>query len=100
MKIITVDAGKFNGKGMMDNERMLIRTKLQKVDNQIFTDNSNSFKVNWKGVDYLLGDCFTKRGVRLLLPFSEYRFRCRLIEYGDGLEEYAFMGLALLYIFK
>lgn len=56
MKIITVDAGKFNTKAMTDNKTHIIRTKLEEADSTIYTNNSKTHHIKWNENYYLLGD--------------------------------------------
>lgn len=56
MKIITVDAGKYNTKALVNMDNIIFRTKFQEVDNAIFNEKTNAYHVQWKGNNYLIGD--------------------------------------------
>lgn len=53
---ITVDAGKFQTKGLLQNQGIRFRTKIEKIENSIDTKNNNDFYLRWEGEDYLLGE--------------------------------------------
>jgi len=56
MKIITVDAGKYNTKGIVDGKQIIFRTKMEEVDNSVYSDRINTFHIHWENKNYLLGD--------------------------------------------
>lgn len=56
MNIITVDAGKFQGKGLLNSNGRSFRTKMEKVDKNFKLNNYNDFHVKWNDEYYLIGD--------------------------------------------
>lgn len=55
MNIITVDAGKFQTKGLLKNKGVRFRTKMEEIDDNASVDNKNNY-ISWKGKHYLLGE--------------------------------------------
>lgn len=55
MNVITVDAGKFQTKGLLGTRGIRFRTKIEEVDNSIKLSNSD-FHVKWDNNYYLIGD--------------------------------------------
>lgn len=53
--IITVDAGKYQTKGLINNNATKFRTKIEEVDNSVQTNNKDYY-IEWGGKHYLLGD--------------------------------------------
>lgn len=56
MNIITVDAGKFQTKGLYNGRGLIYRTKMEEVENELNTSKNGNFYVEWEGRHYLLGD--------------------------------------------
>lgn len=78
MNIITVDAGKFQTKGLLGIKGVKFRTKLEEVDNSISINNSNNnFYIQWKNKHYLLGD-----GARLIdYDITKHKLQHKLAVY-------------------
>lgn len=55
MKIITVDAGKYQTKGLFGAQGARFRTKTEEVDNSIKINNGD-FHIKWNNKHYLIGD--------------------------------------------
>lgn len=53
---ITIDAGKFQTKGLLKGKGVRFRTKMEEVDSSVDTGNNKNFYVNWKNKSYLLGE--------------------------------------------
>lgn len=56
MNIITVDAGKYQTKGLNGIKGVRFRTKLEEIDNSINLNNNNDFYIQWKNKHYILGN--------------------------------------------
>lgn len=57
MNIITVDAGKFQTKGLHGSNGVRFRTKMEEVDNNIQVNvNNNNHHIQWDGKHYVIGD--------------------------------------------
>ena len=56
MNIITVDAGKYQTKGLFNNNGIKFRTKLEEIDDNVNIQNNNSFYIQWENKHYLIGD--------------------------------------------
>ncbi len=56
MNIITVDAGKYQTKALLQNNGIKFRTKLEEIDDNVNIQNNNSFYIQWENKHYLIGD--------------------------------------------
>lgn len=56
MNIITIDAGKFQGKGLLNNNGRRFRTKMEKANKNTRTNGYNDFHIKWNDKYYLIGD--------------------------------------------
>mgnify|MGYP000860151886 CR=1 FL=1 len=56
MNIITVDAGKYQTKGLFDGKGIKFRTKLEEIDESIRVRGNNSFHIQWEDKHYLIGE--------------------------------------------
>lgn len=56
MKIVTIDAGKFQTKGLCENKGIKFRTKMEEIDDNANVANSKNYHIGWNGRSFLLGD--------------------------------------------
>lgn len=56
MNIITVDAGKFQTKGLLKNKGIRFRTKMEEIDDSVGVENNKNYYVKWNGKHILLGE--------------------------------------------